>query len=336
MSTLIGVYVIFLAIGAFTLPLTIRACSGRATRWWRRRCWSRSATRCGCRSTTSTWQALVNMAVAGLGSGALVAALPATAAAAAPPERTGFATGMTNATKTIGGAIASAIFAIALSATGSIDDPTEGHAPLSGYLTVWTVCASRPCSRPGRVPRALMAIAAAGRRERGPCPSELRARASVLGERPPPATMAPARHAPDYPWPRAVSDVPDAATRDSADRTADDRRRDASDRPSRTGREAARARIQHQSTWVDLQIRRRMAAGEFDDLPGAGKPIEDLGAEHDPDWWLKKLVEREQIAGCCHRRVAAAQGGRRARRPARHGSTSRPRYAARSRTSTRG
>ncbi|MFC6341771.1 MFS transporter, partial [Nocardioides hankookensis] len=66
---------------------------------------------------------------------------PATAAAAAPPERTGFATGMTNATKTIGGAIASAIFAIALSATGSIDDPTEGHAPLSGYLTVWTVCA---------------------------------------------------------------------------------------------------------------------------------------------------------------------------------------------------
>ena len=48
---------------------------------------------------------------------------------------------MTNATKTIGGAIASAIFAIALSATGSIDDPTEGHAPLSGYLTVWTICA---------------------------------------------------------------------------------------------------------------------------------------------------------------------------------------------------
>jgi hypothetical protein len=67
--------------------------------------------------------------------------LPATAAAAAPPERTGFATGMTNATKTVGGAIASAVFAIALSATGTIDDPTEGHAPLAGYLTVWSVCA---------------------------------------------------------------------------------------------------------------------------------------------------------------------------------------------------
>ena len=71
------------------------------------------------------------MAIAGLGSGALVAALPATAAAAAPPDRTGFATGMTNATKTVGGAIASSIFAIALASTGSIEDPAEGHAPLS-------------------------------------------------------------------------------------------------------------------------------------------------------------------------------------------------------------
>lgn len=37
--------------------------------------------------------------------------------------------------------------------------------------------------------------------------------------------------------------------------------------------------------------------GDFDDLPGFGKPIEGLGTEHDPDWWLKKLVEREQITG---------------------------------------
>ena len=39
-----------------------------------------------------------------------------------------------------------------------------------------------------------------------------------------------------------------------------------------------------------------MERGDFDDLPGAGKPIEDLGEHHDPDWWLKKLVEREHIA----------------------------------------
>jgi MFS family permease len=139
-STLIGVYVIFLAIGAFTLPLTTRLLTAR-----RALVLSSLLVALGYALWLPfhdhTWQALVNMAVAGLGSGALVAALPATAAAAAPPERTGFATGMTNATKTVGGAMASAVFAIALSATGSIEDPTEGHAPLSGYLAVWSICA---------------------------------------------------------------------------------------------------------------------------------------------------------------------------------------------------
>jgi len=65
----------------------------------------------------------------------------------------------------------------------------------------------------------------------------------------------------------------------------------------RTGRSAAAARIQHQTAWVDQQIRVAMAKGEFDNLPGAGKPIEGLGTEHDPDWWLKKLIEREQVTG---------------------------------------
>jgi len=59
---------------------------------------------------------------------------------------------------------------------------------------------------------------------------------------------------------------------------------------------AARARIQQQQTWVDLQVKQAMERGDFDDLPGAGKPIPDLGTQHDPDWWLKKMVERERIA----------------------------------------
>jgi hypothetical protein len=68
-------------------------------------------------------------------------------------------------------------------------------------------------------------------------------------------------------------------------------------RDVRTGRSAAAARIQHQQQWVDLQIREAEARGEFDDLPGKGKPIENLGAQHDPDWWVKRLVEREKITG---------------------------------------
>jgi len=68
-------------------------------------------------------------------------------------------------------------------------------------------------------------------------------------------------------------------------------------RDDRTGRAAARNRIDQQAKWVDLQIQQAMARGEFDDLPGAGKPIRDLGSSHDPDWWLKQLIERERITG---------------------------------------
>jgi len=68
------------------------------------------------------------------------------------------------------------------------------------------------------------------------------------------------------------------------------------DQDRRTGSSAAAARIQQQAHWVDLQIKQAMERGEFDDLPGYGKPIEGLGAGHDPDWWVKKLVEREQIS----------------------------------------
>ena len=138
-STLIGVYVVSLVAGALLLPAVARFLG------------TRGAMLVACLLIAlgyglflplhdTTGQTLLNMAVAGIGSGALVAALPAAAAAAAPADRTGFVTGMTNTTKTIGGAIASSVFAIALASTGSIADLEAGHAPLSGYLTVWAVC----------------------------------------------------------------------------------------------------------------------------------------------------------------------------------------------------
>ena len=60
---------------------------------------------------------------------------------------------------------------------------------------------------------------------------------------------------------------------------------------------AAAARIEHQASWVDLQIRQAIGRGDFDNLPGYGKPIDDLTDQYDPDWWVKRLVEREQITG---------------------------------------
>ena len=55
-------------------------------------------------------------------------------------------------------------------------------------------------------------------------------------------------------------------------------------------------RIEQQALWVDHQIRAAMARGEFDNLPGAGKPLK-LPDRHDPDWWVKSLIEREKITG---------------------------------------
>lgn len=86
-----------------------------------------------------TWQVVVNMVIAGAGSGALVAALPAAAAAAAPRGQTGVASGMTNTTKTIGGAFASAVFGVVL-VTAANDIAQTTVAPLAGYMTVWAVC----------------------------------------------------------------------------------------------------------------------------------------------------------------------------------------------------
>lgn len=85
-------------------------------------------------------QLVVNMVIVGIGSGALVAALPAAAASAAPATQTGVATGLTNSVKTVGGAIASCVFGIALlqGVSGAVAGGTAGS--LTGYFTVWIVC----------------------------------------------------------------------------------------------------------------------------------------------------------------------------------------------------
>ncbi len=70
---------------------------------------------------------------------------------------------------------------------------------------------------------------------------------------------------------------------------------DERERQKRSSESAAAARIANQHLWVDQQIRVAMERGDFDDLPGAGKPIAGLDRDHDPDWWLNQLIEREKI-----------------------------------------
>jgi hypothetical protein len=48
---------------------------------------------------------------------------------------------------------------------------------------------------------------------------------------------------------------------------------------------------------VDRQIREAQERGEFDNLPGAGKPIADIGEPYDENWWVKGLLRREATPG---------------------------------------
>ena len=178
-SILIGAYVLSLTAGSLLLPL--------ATRFVR----PRAALVCASLLVAAGYllfvpfhatfaQTLSNMIIAGIGSGALVAALPAAAATAAPPDRTSVATGLTNSTKTLGGAVASAVFGLALlgaavgggggaaeagsgsgagagaggagavgeagagagadAATAAAEAAAAHAGSLSGYMTVWIVC----------------------------------------------------------------------------------------------------------------------------------------------------------------------------------------------------
>lgn len=50
-------------------------------------------------------------------------------------------------------------------------------------------------------------------------------------------------------------------------------------------------------SWVDHQIRAAEARGEFDGLPGAGKPLpDDLTAPYDEMWWVKRKMAREGLS----------------------------------------
>ena len=44
----------------------------------------------------------------------------------------------------------------------------------------------------------------------------------------------------------------------------------------------------------DDAIEAAIARGEFDDLPGAGKPLR-LPSRHDPDWWIRQRLEDDDI-----------------------------------------
>ncbi|HEY8913520.1 MAG TPA: MFS transporter, partial [Lacisediminihabitans sp.] len=137
-STLIGVYLISMIVGALLFPVVSRRFSPRVALII-----AAFLVAIGyllfLPFHLETWQVFLNMCVAGLGSGALVGALPAAAAAAAPLGQTGIAAALTNTTKTIGGSFASAVFGIVLAA-GVLTAVGSTASSLAGYMTVWVIC----------------------------------------------------------------------------------------------------------------------------------------------------------------------------------------------------
>jgi hypothetical protein len=51
---------------------------------------------------------------------------------------------------------------------------------------------------------------------------------------------------------------------------------------------------QHES-WVERRIREAQERGEFDDLPGAGRPLHFRDDAGDENWWIRDLIEREGL-----------------------------------------
>lgn len=49
-------------------------------------------------------------------------------------------------------------------------------------------------------------------------------------------------------------------------------------------------------TWVDAQIREARERGEFDNLPGHGKPLASIDGHDDDMWWIKQWLQRENLS----------------------------------------
>lgn len=48
-------------------------------------------------------------------------------------------------------------------------------------------------------------------------------------------------------------------------------------------------------SWVEKQISDAAQRGEFDNLPGTGKPIPGLDKPYEEMWWLKEKLRRENL-----------------------------------------
>ena len=63
------------------------------------------------------------------------------------------------------------------------------------------------------------------------------------------------------------------------------------------GQDAGAPTAHERALYVETVIQQAIRRGEFDDLPGAGKPLPGLGEHHDPDWWIRRKIQTENLTG---------------------------------------
>lgn len=87
-----------------------------------------------------------------------------------------------------------------------------------------------------------------------------------------------------------------AAARHRIERALRADRGDPDDEAQRGPKAGGRASLKR-AAMVETAIQQAILRGDFDDLPGAGKPLPGLGGAYDPDWWIKHKIETEHLHG---------------------------------------
>ncbi len=94
-----------------------------------------------------------------------------------------------------------------------------------------------------------------------------------------------------------MTDPRDAAAEYRARRRAEESGDESGEARDDSGRAPGFAAAVDQAAFIETAIQVAIRRGEFDDLPGAGKPLEGLGVRHDPDWWIRRKIESENLTG---------------------------------------
>ncbi|MGH3690016.1 MAG: DUF1992 domain-containing protein [Microbacterium sp.] len=93
-----------------------------------------------------------------------------------------------------------------------------------------------------------------------------------------------------------MTDPRDAAARYLASRHSGDSGENA-DGDEESGTPPGIAAAVDRAAFIETAIQVAIRRGDFDDLPGAGKPLAGLGTHHEPDWWIRRKIETENLTG---------------------------------------